>query len=96
MLILNILYGLTLIVWLFSHVVLAFAFDAPGSGQEIRKQLFAGGILTYPLGVLGSYACWWFYQKQNYVAAYLITKLPLVWLIFIGGVLYLEFAANAK
>ncbi|MNJ57989.1 hypothetical protein D3C77_536010 [compost metagenome] len=82
LLILNILYGLTLL--LYPMMLIGAAFSSGGPIDPSLKRYadaFVLIIMSYPLGPLLSYFCWLFYKRLSFKWAYVVANLPLLWVL---------------
>ncbi|WP_068779218.1 hypothetical protein [Paenibacillus sp. GM2] len=90
LLILNIFYSLTLLLYPMMLIIVAFSGDGPGNSPANRFiGAFAIIMMSYPLGPLLSYFCWLFYKRLSFKWAYVMANLPLLWVIVIAIVIFL-------
>ncbi|BFH59734.1 MULTISPECIES: hypothetical protein [Paenibacillus] len=81
LLILNILYGLTLLLYPFMLIIVAFSFDDPAASKNLLVYAYTLILISYPLGPLLSYLCWLFYNRFSFKWAYVTANLPLIWIL---------------
>ncbi|GIO32634.1 MULTISPECIES: hypothetical protein [Paenibacillus] len=81
LLILNILYGLTLLLYPFMLIIVAFSFDDPAGAHNGFVYTYVAILLSYPLGPLLSFICWFFYHRFAFKRAYATANLTLLWVI---------------
>lgn len=79
LLILNIVYGLTLLVYPLMLVLTAFSLDEPTAGDHLISYIFVYIMMSYPLGVFISWSCWYFYHRYAFQKAYIIANFMLLW-----------------
>lgn len=79
LLILNIVYGLTLLVYPLMLVLAAFSVDDPTAGDHLISYIFVYIMMSYPLGVFISWSCWYFYHRYAFKKAYIIANFMLLW-----------------
>ncbi|WMT41220.1 hypothetical protein RE628_00960 [Paenibacillus sp. D2_2] len=79
---LNILYGLSLLLYPVMLIIVAFSGDGPSSRTlHWSDYAFAIILISYPLGPLLSYFCWLFYKYTSIKWAYITANLPLLWVL---------------
>jgi hypothetical protein len=79
LLILNIVYGLTLLAYPLMLMLAVFSFDAPTAGDHLISYIFVYIMMSYPLGVFISWSCWYFYHRYAFKKAYIIANFMLLW-----------------
>ncbi|MCM3041458.1 hypothetical protein M3201_17330 [Paenibacillus motobuensis] len=79
---LNILYGLTLLIYPMMLIGAAFSAGAPiDPALKWYANAFLLIIVSYPLGPILSYFCWMFYKRLSFRWAYVMANLPLLWVL---------------
>jgi ABC-type transport system involved in multi-copper enzyme maturation permease subunit len=87
--VLLILVGCSLVPWSFLAYMALFAFDAPGSENQLTTWLLVAPIWAYPLVAIGGLACAIMLRRRNRLRAALTAAIiPLaaiiLWAIIMG------------